>query len=217
MKSLTGLRSGRLVIEGRVWSPSPKRIYWAALCDCGQTIRLRSDQFGKTQSCGCLQKEKAVALRLRHGLSDHPAYGVWKAMRQRCRLETKNAAFYRNYASRGLRVCEAWNASFDAFWADMGPTYREGLTLERVDNDKGYSPGNCVWATRAVQCVNKRTNVWVDTPRGRMTASQVAKAYDLKIETVLARLRLGFTGEDVLARPHSAARDGRRTRWQKRA
>lgn len=82
-----------------------------------------------------------------------PEYNSWKAMRSRC-LSPKHEAYGR-YTGRGITICERWLNSFDAFLADMGPR-PEGLTLERVDNERGYEPANCVWATRKAQAVNRR-------------------------------------------------------------
>lgn len=132
-------------------------------------------------------------------------------MKGRCSPRNNNAKAQRNYIERGITVCDRWQ-SFEAFWEDMGPTYVAGLTLERVNNDKGYEPGNCVWATYAVQNSNKRTTHWIETPQGRMTVSQAAQAFGVNKETLSARIRVGRTGEDLFLPPHSMAGDGRRTR-----
>ena len=96
-------------------------------------------------------------------------------MRRRC-LQP-NDKDWNNYGARGITVCERWATSFDAFWEDMGPTYKPMLSLERVDNNGPYSPSNCRWATAQEQARNTRNTVWLDTPKGRMPLEDAAKAY----------------------------------------
>lgn len=93
---------------------------------------------------------------LRHGMHKSPEYQAWLDMRRRCGNPTHKD--YRHYGGRGITVCPAWLQSFNTFLADMGsrPT---GLTLERIDNDRGYEPGNCKWATRKEQRHNSRPPV----------------------------------------------------------
>ena len=94
-------------------------------------------------------------------------------MKDRCRLPTHQA--WANYGGRGVSVCSAWQASFEAFWADMGPTYAKGLTLDRLDNSGDYTPENCAWRTYTDQSNNRRTNRKLQTPWGEMTLSQAAR------------------------------------------
>lgn len=112
-----------------------------------------------------------------HGLSDTPIYSVWLAMRRRCRLSTSTN--YERYGGRGIRVCDEWASSFEAFhaWAS-GNGYEPGLEIDRIDNDGHYEPSNCRWVTRKVNGQNKRSNIiltafgeqksvaaWSDDPR----------------------------------------------------
>jgi len=109
-----------------------------------------------------------------------------------------------NYGARGVTVCESWRRSFSAFWADMGPSYQDNLTLGRVDNDGPYSPDNCRWETVHQQANNRRTNTLVATSKGSMTLSQAARAFGLKPVTLLARIRrYGWTLERALNTPPS--------------
>jgi lambda repressor-like predicted transcriptional regulator len=120
-----------------------------------------------------------------HGLSTSREYGIWQGMIKRC-TNPKNRAFHR-YGGRGIAVCRRWLKSFSAFHADMGPC-PAGLTLERNDNNKGYSPANCVWATRQQQNNNRRDNLILEFNGKRM--SLAAWARELKLSEVALRCRI---------------------------
>ncbi|MEY4910066.1 MAG: Hamiltonella virus [Pseudomonadota bacterium] len=132
-----------------------------------------------------------------HGMSGHPAFWVWRSMRDRCRLPTHQA--WANYGGRGIRVCSRWEESFENFWADMGPTYAQGLDLNRIDNNGGYSSENCDWINREGNCNNKRNNRILQTASGPMTAARAARKYGVGITTVLYRLEHGYTDAEALA------------------
>lgn len=93
-----------------------------------------------------------------HGMTNTPTYHVWRQIKQRC-LNPKNAR-YADYGGRGITVCKRWSDSFSAFVSDMGEAPR-GMSIDRVDNDRGYEPGNCRWATYSEQNSNYRRNVMV--------------------------------------------------------
>jgi hypothetical protein len=118
-------------------------------------------------------------------------------MRQRC-LNPK-AAFWADYGGRGITICERWS-SFAAFLEDMGPTYAQGLTLERRDNNTGYSPRNCYWATAQQQARNRRSNRWVDTPAGRMLLTDAAEHFGIRFDTLRYRLKQTQDPSIVFAR-----------------
>ena len=110
---------------------------------------------GSTNSCGCSTAQFISKSRTTHGMSRHPVYAVWRSMIDRCKLPTHQA--WANYGGRGIAVCGHWK-KFENFWADMQAAYRAGLTLERVENDRGYSKANCIWATHAEQANNRRNS-----------------------------------------------------------
>jgi hypothetical protein len=152
---LTGKRIGRLVVLMRVGNSSNGTARFLCRCDCGTTKEVRSIHLNKetTQSCGCIQVENTKLSNTRHGLKKSKSYNTWTHMIQRCENPVNDS--YKYYGSRGISVCVRWH-KFENFYLDMGEK-PEGLTLERIDNNKGYEPSNCKWATIKEQNCNKRT------------------------------------------------------------
>lgn len=131
---------------------------WVCVCDCGGLSVADGGNLrrGNTVSCGCWRK----ALSTTHGMSKSRTYHIWQGMHKRC--NPRRTKEYPGYAGRGIRVCKRW-LSFERFLTDMGEA-PEGLTLERIDTSRGYSPANCVWASYKTQARNKRNNrkVWFE-------------------------------------------------------
>lgn len=126
-------------------------ILWKCKCNCGEekSIRISRILKGGAKSCGCLTRLSVTT----HGKSGHRLYSVWKAMVDRC--HNKNSTRYKNYGARGIYVCSTWKQSIDCFLEDMWDSYKEGLELDRIDNDAGYFKENCRWVTHAQNLRNK--------------------------------------------------------------
>lgn len=157
---------------------------------------------GAVKSCGCLRHEKSVANGksfLRHGMSKHPLYQVWRNMKARC-YDPKRKD-YKDYGGRGIRMCRAWLTS-DNFlkWAlDAG--YERGLTIERRNKNKNYTPGNCSWVTMRVQVNNRRNTIFVRVVGKRVSLADACEFHGIRYATVASRMRFGWSLKDALTAP----------------
>lgn len=198
-RDLTGMKIGRLTYVRDV-SPNPRKALF--VCDCGREhiARVSAVMFRDNPGCGCRLKEYQDAGTVRtHGLVKTPTYRSWTSMRQRCL--NPNATGYHRYGGRGIRVCDRWASSFEAFLADMGERPSLAHTLERIDNNAHYEPGNCRWATKTEQQRNRRVARLVTYNGETKTIHEWAKLKGLLWTTINQRLRYGWSVEEALERP----------------
>lgn len=150
-----GSRVGRLKVVEVVGKAKNGSKIWRCLCDCGETKDVISSSLnsGLVQSCACLYKEISGKQSLKHGRTGTHEYIAWSAMKQRCYYE--NHDYYKLYGGRGIDVCGDWLNSFERFFEDMGEC-PEGMSLDRIDPDRGYSKENCRWANNSIQAYNTK-------------------------------------------------------------
>lgn len=170
---------------------------WTCVCKCGNERRavLGAMQRGASKSCGCMAAALRADKQTKHGMSGTRTYKSWHQMHQRC--AGKHGKSY--YLDKGIVVCERWN-SFENFFADMGER-PINTTLDRIDGEKNYEPGNCRWANNEMQGNNKCTNVRQMVCGEVLTVAQAARKYNKHISGVRHRLRKGWSLELAVLTP----------------
>lgn len=155
LRDLTGQKFGRLTVVERCLD-TDRHTKWTCRCECGNYTNVTSDALtrGKTKSCGCYMREKAKSDGYVHGKSHTRLHNIWVGMRNRC--NDPNSRIYKYYGGRGIKVCDEWD-SYVAFenWA-LQNGYEKTLTIDRIENEMGYSPNNCRWVTQTEQSKNRR-------------------------------------------------------------
>jgi len=177
--------------------------YLRCQCVCGAIRDVMGGHIvrGKSTNCGCKHSRDGNRT---HGLSDTRTHIIWMNMLDRCRRP--NNKNFHQYGGRGISVCQRWDR-FENFLADMGEAPK-GLTLDRIDNDGNYEPGNCRWATKKEQCNNKRTTVTMTLDGLTMRLEQWATVKGLTLAAIYHRRCRGWTDEQVLLTPQGGRRRG---------
>lgn len=213
LKDLTGQTFGRLTVLYRgpdyLKNSGRKEVTWICQCSCGnpELKTVAANHLGRTtQSCGCYGKEKSKEGYPVHGQSGTRTYRIYHGMLQRCGNE--NTARYSDYGGRGITVCDRWKENYMHFVEDMGVCPPKH-SIERVDNNKGYEPGNCQWATTKEQSRNRRSNRHVYVKGRRWILADLAIEFSLNIMTLHSRLSRGLSEEELVA---PVTRGGRKER-----
>jgi hypothetical protein len=189
-------RSGEKI--GRLIVIRPIRVnptWFECLCDCGNIVNVRTSSLrvGATKSCGCLHRE----IKTRHGLRHRPEYFIWKSIKQRC-LNPHNKQ-YADYGGRGITIHSRWADSFAEFIAAVGYRPHPSLSLDRIDNQKGYEPGNVRWTTSLEQNNNSRKNTILMVDGQEMTLAQAARSVGIPQARLSHRLRYGWSLSQALS------------------
>lgn len=214
MEKLVNQRFGRLLVKHELSprirqsnSRTRKDRRFLCSCDCGseKIIFMNELKNGDTVSCGCFHKEisskTASNTFTAHGKSKSKLYRVWADMKSRCNNPNHNE--FHNYGARGIEVCKAW-AVFGTFeaWA-ITNGYTKGLEIDRIDNNLNYTPSNCRWVTRVVNCNNQRKTIIIDWEGEKISLSDLCRSLGLSRTRVYQRLkRDGMSIEDAVSLPY---------------
>lgn len=200
---LIGQRFGRLVVVSSApRRPGHRAAWWLCRCDCGSEMEARADglRTGNTRSCGCLKRDTAAATgreNATHRATRTPEYRAWAGMLTRC--ENDGRKDFPDYGGRGISVCERWR-TFEKFLADMGHR-PPGTSIDRIDNAKGYEPGNCRWATSMEQARNRRSSRVLIIGGESATVAEWAQRSGLAYDTLWARVKQGWSSDRLLCAP----------------
>ena len=213
MTDLSGKRFGRLIALAPSGRGSSGNVVWRVRCDCGTVVEVRSDSLrsGHTSSCGCLHRDRVISSgrnNRRHGESHPPSHEFisWTAMISRCC--NPNRKDYHRYGGRGIAVCQEWRASYEAFLGYVGRRPSDAHSLDRINNKRGYDPGNVRWATHVEQNRNTRQNRVVTMGEMSLTLAEWAERTGIKANTLWWRLEQGWSVERALCAPTRRWRHG---------
>jgi hypothetical protein len=197
---LTGQRFGRLTVISRAYRNRQREWCWNCICSCGNHCVIKGSNLkaGHTQSCGCIRIENPP--NLVHGFDGTLLGYARSAMQQRCYNPAHKA--YKNYGGRGITICNEWLNNSKSFfdWA-IKAGYREGLTLDRIDNNGNYSPENCRWATMKEQQNNRRNNHLYFIEGVGNTIGEWATSLNISVNTLFKRLKMGWSEEKTFTTP----------------
>lgn len=180
---MVGKRYGRYIVTGY---SGGKKVHCRCNCGTEKDVDIGALRRGDTMSCGCYRSDRLTT----HGLYHTKLHDVWYGMLQRCNYDKH--IDHEWYKERGIAVCDEWRNNFKAFydWA-MDNGYKEGLSLDRIDNDRGYSPDNCRFATPKEQANNRSSNLRFELNGVTKTLKQWTEEYGLNYHTVYCRIKRG--------------------------
>jgi hypothetical protein len=178
-----------------------RRTAYPCRCACGteRVVGARHLLDGRSHSCGCYRLERSIAVARTHGATHTSEYTIWLGIIARCKNAKEKA--YKNYGARGIRVCPEWRESFEQFIADVGQRPSPNHSLDRIDNNGDYEPGNCRWATDTEQQRNRRGNVRITAFGETVTLAEWSERTGIGGGTIRNRLRSGWDVEVALTKP----------------
>lgn len=188
---LTGRVFGKLTAISPAGQNKAKQYLWNCICECGgESIVVGSNLIrGNTKACGCVRLTEIGDRTRKHGMVKTRIFKIWAGMRKRC-LNPKCDS-YHLYGGRGIKICERWD-EFDKFYEDMGESYGDHLSLDRIDPDGDYCPENCRWATTKQQNNNRRNNRIVELNGISKTLAQWSESSGIRQNTISNRLKVGW-------------------------
>lgn len=186
--------AGKRIVAGRI------SYFWTCQCVCGQRVIIRSSNLtGRaTQSCGCLARDISSIRHTKHGKRWSVEYRTWHGIMTRCYKQTDK--HWPHYGGRGIKMCERW-MSFQNFYEDMGPRPNDKHSIDRINTDGNYEPGNCRWATAKEQGRNRRNNKKITFNGETLCVAEWEQKMGVPRNTISSRIRVGWSTERALTEP----------------
>lgn len=206
-----GKQYGKLTVVGldNVQFKHGKKNMWVCKCECGKTKTMEPGNVlsGHSTTCGC---GKTFHWATKHGESSSRLYSIWGKMCERCSTTTKE--MHKDYAGRGIRLCDEWKKYENfAAWA-MKNGYSNGLSIERVNNNGNYCPENCIWIDRGLQARNRRTTHWVKYQGREMSLAEACEIAGMPYKQVFSRIKYAkWPIDDALTIPINETRKWKRS------
>ncbi|MDA8228733.1 MAG: hypothetical protein M0T74_13750 [Desulfitobacterium hafniense] len=198
LRDLTGQKFGRLTVITRAESDKRGSARWFCHCDCDNETTVMSYRLisGRTQSCGCMQKELTSKRFTTHGKANTRIYGIWTAMKKRC--ESPYDSSYESYGGRGIKVCEEWH-EFESFhrWA-ITNGYADNLSIDRKNTNGNYEPSNCRWVNNKIQANNKSNNHMLTFKGKTQTMAMWCDDLGIPRQRLENRIRRGWSTQRAL-------------------
>lgn len=203
-KYITGQRFNRLLALGPIAKNDKNQIVWLCNCDCGNTAQVICSHLkgNLVKSCGCYKIDTIITRNTIHGLSQSPLYRIWADMIKRC--TNPKAIGYKNYGERGIAVCDQWRHDFQAFFdyvSKLEHCGENGYSIDRIENNGNYEPGNVRWATDIEQNRNTRVTIMLEFRGQTKNLHAWAEELHFSSGTLDSRLRSGWSAEQILTTP----------------
>lgn len=208
-----GFVTGLLIVTKDLGHPNGASLVLAK-CQCGSEKQYRaSNLLSGQRSCGCATAATISVAKTRHGMSRSVEFGVWHGILGRC--TNPNNKDWPRYGGRGIGVCDEWRISFESFFAHVGPRPSVRHSIDRVDNSRGYEPGNVRWATPSEQARNRRSTRLIEHRGLTLTLSEWADRVGLSATALGRRLDKGWSVEEALSAPRADSRSGPKLRCKR--
>jgi hypothetical protein len=198
---MIGVKNGRLTVIAAAgvvdWDADHRESLWKCSCECGKEVVIPRSKIKRNISCGCSRKGNKWASKWDIGKNSRTLeYNSWKSMKGRC--YNQNDPAYGKYGGRGILVCDEWNASFGAFREYMGPKPGLDYSIDRIDNDGHYEPGNVRWASPKEQARNRRRQLKMVVDGETKMLAELAEKSGVPYQTALWRFKQGWSTERIL-------------------
>jgi hypothetical protein len=178
------------------------RSYWNVICDCGESKNVRIDALKPNSTCNKCKSNKQRLRMLEHGDTHTMIYDIWRGIKARC--NNPKSPCYNRYGGRGIKICDEWSKSYKKFKDYVSKLDNFGLkgySLDRINNDGNYEPGNVRWADAKTQANNKCTNHYLSLNGKTQTITQWSRELNIKPNTLRNRIQMGWPDIEVLTRP----------------